>query len=235
MKKSLKHGLILSFPSLILGILLSNQIKQGINNESLISLSSIEAVGNEIENSKHEIESLNKSIEHKKMDLEKLKNAIKGDSGDIEKHVSQEIENLKLIGGLKNIEGPGVRIVIADNEDKEIVGESIQDDIIHDSEIQVILNDLKRAGAEAISINGQRVLSKSEVKCGGPIIRINGKSSINPFVITAIGDPKSLYASINAPQSLGWTLREVFNKRVEVEVKDNVFIPKYMYNIEEGD
>lgn len=235
MKKKFKEKVTLSVLSVTLGILLSFQIRQKNNEYNLVSLNSISIVKNKIDNSESEIKNLQRLIREKKLGLNKFKTAIEGDENDIEKYIQKEIESLKLIGGLKNIEGPGIKIVIADNEQKEIVGQSIQDDIIHDSEIQIILNDLKKAGAEAISINGQRVLSKSEVKCGGPIIRINGKSSTNPFVITAIGDPKSLYASINAPHSFGWTLKEVYNKKVETEIVENVLIPKYVQDIKEGD
>ncbi|AFS78316.1 hypothetical protein DUF881 [Gottschalkia acidurici 9a] len=227
MKKKLKELLALTLLSVILGVLLSFQMRQKIENYSLFSLNSIEIMKNDIENSRDEIENLNRLIDEKKIELEKFKQVIEDEDKNIEDYIKEEMENFKVIGGLEDIEGPGIRIVIADNEEKEIIGQNIQDDIIHDSEIQIILNDLKNAGAEAISINGQRVVSKSEVKCGGPIIRINGKSSANPFVITAIGDPKALYAAINAPQSFGWTLKEVYNKKVEAEIKDKVFIPKY--------
>lgn len=230
MKKKLKQKLSIGLLSIILGLLLSFQVKQNFENYSLVSLKSIEMVGSEIENSRGKVENLNKLIHEKKRELDRLKEVIEDEDSNIEDYIREEIGVLKTVGGLENIEGPGVRIVIADNEQREIVGQTIHDDIIHDSDIQMILNDLKNAGAEAISINGQRVIFKSEVKCGGPIIRINGKSSTNPFVITAIGDARVLYAAINAPQSFGWTLREVFNKRVEAEIKDKVFIPKYNLN-----
>ncbi len=65
------------------------------------------------------------------------------------------------------MEGPGISIKMYDNPDSQIVGLDINDDVIHDVDILNILNDLKIAGAEAISINGERVVSNSEIKCGG--------------------------------------------------------------------
>ena len=227
MKKRSKYILSLSVLSILFGLLFSIQKGGKVENYSLISLNTLQIMKNEIEESKNQIKNLNKSIDEKNIKLNELRQVIKEDDKSLEKYISEEIELLKLVAGLKDIRGPGIRFTIADNEEKEVLGESIQDDIIHDSEIQIILNDLKNAGAEAISINGERVVYRSEVKCGGPIIRINGRSSANPFVIDVIGEPKLLYSSVTAKESFGWTLKEVYNKKVEVEMIDEIFISKY--------
>ena len=227
MHKRLKYILVLTVLSTILGLLTSTQISQKLERYNLVSLSSIQMMKNEIESSKNEIEDLNNLLEEKTRKLSELKHAIKHSDITLEEYVIEEIEHLKLIGGLKDVRGPGIKVIIGDNENQEIIGNRIQDDIIHDSEIQLILNDLKEAGAEAISINGERVVYKSEVKCGGPIIRINGTSSANPFVIEVIGNPKLLYSSVTAKESFGWTLKEVYNKKVDVEIKEDVSILKY--------
>jgi len=107
----------------------------------------------------------------------------------------------------------------------------------------MIINDLRAAGAEAISINNQRVLSTSEIKCGGPIIRINGRSVGSPFYIKAIGDPKLLSAAINAPNTYGYALKTIDQIVIETTVEDNIVIPayngdfdfKYAKPVKEGD
>lgn len=244
MQNKLQYKIILGFLVFILAFLISYQIRQKPEKYNLVSLSSIQMMKNEIENSKNEIENLNSLIEEKREKLVKVKKNVDYDDNALEKYIDDEINMLKLIGGTKDIKGAGITILIGDNEDGEIKGKSIQDDIIHDSELQIILNDLKNAGAEAISINGERFIYRSEVKCGGPIIRINGKSSANPFIIDAIGDPKLLYSSITAKESFGWTLKEVYNKKVEVDIKDEIYISKYNWmnsdfkyvnSIKEGD
>ena len=213
--------------SIIFGLLLSLQNSKETENYSLVSLSSIEMMKNEIEESKSDMENLNQLIDEKNNNLKQLEIAINKNDTALKSYINEEIESIKILAGLKDIKGPGVTIIIGDNEDKQLIGNTIQDDIVHDSEIQIILNDLKNAGAEAISINGERVIYKSEVKCGGPIIRINGKSSANPFVFNVIGDPKTLYSSVTAKNSFGWTLKEVYNKKVEVEIKDEIIISQY--------
>lgn len=227
MKKKSKYIIALSVLSILFGILISYQTGQDVEDYSLVSLSSIQLMKEEIEDSEDEMENLNKLIDEKNEKLGLLKRATEEDDETLEEYLKKEIESIKLVAGLKDIKGPGIRLIIGDNEERQLIGENIQDDIIHDSEVQIILNDLKNAGAEAISINGERLIYRSEVKCGGPIIRINGRSSANPFVIDVIGDPKLLYSSVTAKKSFGWTLKEVYNKKVEVEMQDEIFISEY--------
>ncbi|SCG83214.1 hypothetical protein DW1_1644 [Proteiniborus sp. DW1] len=219
--------------SILLGFLLSFQMNQNIEDYDLVSLKNLQTMKNEISNIRKEIDDIKGLTEERKRELEKLKSVINDEEADISEHLIEEIDKLRLVSGLEDVQGPGIRIIIDDNKDDEIVGGHINDDIVHDSTIQMIINDLKIAGAEAISINGHRVMSRSEIKCGGPTIRFNGRSSAPPFVITAIGDPKLLYASVSAPNTYGWILKEVNKLRVETIMKDNVSIPKYNWVNEE--
>lgn len=215
--------------SILLGTLMSYQIKQDVDLYDIVSLKSLQNMKNDINNLYKEIEEIKELIETRKAELETLQNVLNDDDADVSELLINEINEMKLIAGLEDVQGPGIRIVISDNDDEEIIGAGIDDDIIHDGDIQILLNDLRRAGAEAISINGQRVLSRSEIKCAGPTIRVNGRSSANPFVITAIGDPKLLSAAINAPGTYGWQLREIYKLGVETVVSDNVYVPRYYW------
>jgi uncharacterized protein YlxW (UPF0749 family) len=71
--------------------------------------------------------------------------------------------------------------------------------VIHDADILNIVNELRAAGAEAISINDERVTATSNIRCGGPTINIDGKRHAVPFVIKAIGNPRTLEAGATAP------------------------------------
>lgn len=213
--------------SILLGILLSFKMNQTIEDYDLVSLKNLQTMKNEINNIRKEIDDIKGLTEERKKELAKLESVINDEEADISEHLINEIKSLRLTSGLEDVQGPGITIIIDDNPDEEIVGRHIDDDVVHDADVQNILNDLRKAGAEAISINGQRVMSMSEIKCGGPIIRVNGRSSAPPYVIKAIGDPKLLYAAISAPNTYGWILKEVNKLRVETIMKDNVYIPKY--------
>lgn len=58
--------------------------------------------------------------------------------------------------------------------------------LVHDEDILKVVNELRAAGAEAISINGQRLIANSEIICSGPTIRVNRRPLAPPFVIKAL-------------------------------------------------
>jgi uncharacterized protein YlxW (UPF0749 family) len=70
--------------------------------------------------------------------------------------------------------------------------------IVHDSDMLHVINELRGAGAEAIAINGTRIMATSRISCGGPTINV-GKSErfTPPFVIHAIGDPDALWPAFS--------------------------------------
>lgn len=218
--------MIMSFSAFV-GIMLSTPLKQEVEDYDMVTLSSIESLKSEIDSIKREVDTIDKAVVERKEKISKKEALLDKDDTTLIMSIDEEIADLKLIAGLEDVEGSGIRLVVADNASDEIIGKNINDDIIHDADIQILLNDLKRAGAEAISINGQRVVSKSEVKCGGPVIKINKRSSANPFIINAIGESKSLLAAIEGRGTYGDMLKNVYKIRVEAEVKEKVYIPGY--------
>ncbi|MDD2446964.1 MAG: DUF881 domain-containing protein [Tissierellia bacterium] len=234
--------IILAFFSILVGMLIASQIKLQVDLIVPVTIKSFEDTQNEINLINSEIIELNGIIKQKEEELQILENILVDDR-NIEDILLEDLKYNMTISGRTTLEGPGIQIVMYDNMDTVIEGFDLNDYIIHDVDILNVINDLKIAGAEAISINDQRVISASEIKCGGPIIRINDRSIATPFVIKAIGDPKLLMASVNAPGTYGDTLRSVFAIGFEPEAKDKVVIPayiggfsyKYANSVEEGD
>lgn len=226
MKNKVIGNILIIILSIVLGLFLSTQFKQNIEQYDLISLKSIQMMKNEVNNKRKEIKELKILIDKKEKELFKLKNIVENE-GDIVSMLEEQVENVKLTAGFNDVEGPGIIIKMSDNADDEIVSGNVNYDIIHDLDVLNIINDLRIAGAEAISISGQRLLSNSEIKCGGPIIRINEKSLATPFYIKAIGDPKLLYAAINAPGTYGDALKNVYKINIETTMKYNIYIPRY--------
>jgi len=226
MKKSLKDKFTLIFFSLLLGIFISIQFKQEIEPFNPVTLRSIQVTRNEIDRMDSEIEEMKELLKNKEDEIEKFENVTNEDDGGYELMI-EELDKIKSVAGFERMEGTGIVIKMEDNQDSEINPLDVSDYIIHDIDVLNILNDLKVAGAEAISINGQRIMSVSEIKCGGPIIRVNGKSVGTPFVIKAIGDPKLLYAAVNAPGTYGYTQKNVYNKVLDITMEDKVIIPAY--------
>ncbi|KPU28317.1 hypothetical protein TR13x_02995 [Caloranaerobacter sp. TR13] len=216
--------------TIITGILFSFQFKQNIDDYTLVSLNSIKMTKKEINNYKREISNLKRLIEEKKSEINKYHKAIV-DKDSFAELLEQEIKDIRFEIGLEDVQGPGIIIKMEDNDKEVSYGENVNYDLVHDLDVLKLINDLSAAGAEAISINGQRILSRSEIKCGGPIITVNKERLASPFVIKAIGDPKVLYAAINAPNTNGYILKEVRNIKIQTKISDNIFIPRYWGNI----
>ncbi len=227
--KNQNPKIILGLFSIIIGILISAQMKLKVESIAPVTLKSIQATKDEITFLNNEIFEMEKIIAQKEDELENLINTHKGEE-DIVDILQNDLKINMVSSGRTALEGPGIKIKMYDNMSTEIEGFDINDDVIHDVDILNILNDLKIAGAEAISINNQRVIATSEIICGGPIIRINGKSFGTPFIIKAIGDTKLLMASVNAPGTYGDLLKSVYQIGFEPEAQENVKIPAYTGN-----
>jgi len=112
---------------------------------------------------------------------------------EIQKFVD-ELEKYEHYIGLSDVEGPGVVVYLNDRSPESILDsrEIVTMDIVHDADIVQLVGELKAGGAEAISINDQRVIHNTDIYCGGPVIYVNGLELVPPYIIKAIGDPESL-------------------------------------------
>lgn len=225
MKKN-KPKIILIIFSILLGIFISTQVKSKVDLYLPVTLQSLKDTKLQINRLNDEIDELNRISKEKEEELEMLDKISKGDD-NIMDILALDLMDNRSKSGRSKLTGPGITIKMYDNQDSEIIGFDVNDDVIHDVDILNILNDLKIAGAEAISINDQRIVSTTAVKCLGPVVKINGRSVGNPFYIHAIGDPKVLMASVNAPGTYGDTLRSVYKIGFEPKIEDKVIIPSY--------
>ena len=139
----------------------------------------------------------------------KIDEATKNNS-ELEEAQKEIKEGNKMIG-LTDVKGPGVTITLTDSK---IDPETVLNPnalLLHDMDILSIVNELRNTGAEAISINDQRVITTTSIKCGGAIININGERIGAPFIIKAIGLPENL-ANLDRPGGYLDNLREKSNR-----------------------
>jgi uncharacterized protein YlxW (UPF0749 family) len=157
----------------------------------------------------------------------------KYDHGDEKKYevldeIQKEVSYNNLILGKSDVEGQGVKITLEDgtNNFDEYPGAG---QLIHDVDIIQVINDLRSAGAEAISVNGQRIIYDNYGLCAGSNIDLNGIKIVTPFYISAIGNEDVLYNYLTLEQTYikSLKLREVNINIVKV---DNIKILAYTGN-----
>lgn len=137
---------------------------------------------------------------------------------------TEEIKKNNMLLGLTNVVGDGVVITVKDSQIK-VATDNISSYLVHDGDLREIISELSNAGVEAISINGQRIVSSTCIECAGNVISINGEKVSSPFIIKAIGNQESLYG-ITRP---GGYLQIMAQATIPVEIKkqSNILIEKY--------
>ncbi len=139
---------------------------------------------------KNEIDALKKTEADLLLKLDEYERE-SSDSLHIMEKLTQEYDRNASLLGYKEVRGAGLIVSLQDGEPKEDEQEGSIDSwlrIIHNEDMLKLINELKLNGAEAISINGQRVTETSEVYCSWAFISINGKKLPAPFEVKAIGD-----------------------------------------------
>ena len=160
--------------------------------------------------------------------LERVRTAA---SKNTEGSEENEVELLKnnMIIGLTDVEGEGVIVTLKDDtsitSDSLAITDSMSNHLVHDSDLISIVNELKNAGAEAISINDQRIVISTSITCEGNVISVNGAKVGSPFVIKAIGHASYMESALTRP---GGPIKN-FTGYIGASVKtsDNIQIPKF--------
>ena len=129
-------------------------------------------------------------------------------------NIEEQISNKEVLLGTTDVHGEGIIININDGND-----------LIHQEDIVILLDELKNAGAEAIAVNGQRIVSNTYVYCDGSVILIDGVKIGNPFVIKAIGDSQTIYGAITRNKGYVATLTKD-GIQVDVQKSEDLEISK---------
>jgi uncharacterized protein YlxW (UPF0749 family) len=134
--------------------------------------------------------------------------------------------------GFTALRGPGLTVVLDDAlrpDGLRPEGAEADDLLVHQQDMQAVVNALWAGGAEAMSIMGVRVIATSAVICVGPVLLLHGRPYSPPYVVTAIGDPDELRAALT--QSPGVQLfreaADAYGLGYEETVEEEVTVPAY--------
>ncbi|MDD4170550.1 MAG: DUF881 domain-containing protein, partial [Desulfotomaculaceae bacterium] len=159
------------------------------------------------------------------------KNLDRATSGPLIDELKEELEEAKILAGVSELTGPGVEVTLSDSNITIRPGENPDPYVLHDEDVLLVLNEIKAAGAEAVSINGQRLLATTEVRCTGPTIVLNKNYRLAPpYVIKAIGNPDTLESSLKMKGGVAETL-QFWGIQVAVKKLTQVNVPAYSAGI----
>jgi len=125
--------------------------------------------------------------------------ASKGQPSDLAPALAKQADR----AGLSAMMGPAVTVTLSDAPDT-VAADGVDADflIVHQQDIQAVVNALWTGGAEAMTIQGQRVISTTGIKCVGNTVVLHGIPYAPPYVISALGDQRQLRAALNASEPI---------------------------------
>ncbi len=203
MKKSFVFVLIVS---VFLGVLVAVQFRivQHDYLGGMIPSAKFEKLKEELELLKEEKANLQKTVDDLQGKLESLANDEAQDN-TMMKALTEELEKYKMFAGFTNLQGTGVAVYI-DNASED--SENATDIVADYNLLLYVINELTASGAEAISINGQRFTSNSELRGVVTNVVVNGVSLDPPFIIKAIGDKRVLSGALDQRFGIVETIRK---------------------------
>lgn len=135
--------------------------------------------------------------------------------------VNKELTEAKINFGLTDVTGDGIIVTLTDTDEMAYDA----DDLLE------LVNELRAAGAEAISINDERIVNTSDiVNITSTIIKVNSKSMSSPYVIKAIGDRTYLKSALTIKNGY-YDVKEKNEYKINIEEKANMKINKYSKSV----
>ena len=166
-------------------------------------------------------------VESLRADVERLE----GDVQPADPALEAVLERTGQAAGMQPVAGPAVRVVLddADPTGRRAALARPDDLVIHQQDVQGVVNALWLGGAEAMQLMDQRVISTSAVRCIGNTLSLQGQPYSPPYVITAIGDPERLLAALAASEDLESfeAAVELFGLGYEVDALAEAELPAY--------
>ncbi|MGJ9422257.1 DUF881 domain-containing protein [Aeromicrobium sp. CF3.5] len=159
--------------------------------------------------------------------IDELSGAVGGSALD---DLRADIEDLEPVTGLTPVSGPGIRVSLTDAPrgagrpglDPNVL-------VVHEQDIQAYVNALWAGGAEAISLQGQRLISTTGIKCVGNTVLLEGVPYSPPYVIEAVGDTTGMMEAIRttpATSTYADYVRE-FGLGLEISDPSRIDVPAY--------
>lgn len=182
------YSIALTATCLLLGVIIGvqyNTVKQQRLSTENQRLSEVTLALNQAQEERNALQKQNEALERA------LKEYEEGTYSGV------EVEELQAFAGLTAITGEGV--IVTMNDSSTNMGGDRNAYLVHAEDLLSVVNELNGAGAEAVSINGQRMVGKSAITCAGSIVMVNGVRVAAPFEIKAVGDSEVLQAALKFP------------------------------------
>lgn len=221
MPKGIDVGWLVSLfiTSLLLGFLIAHQLRALRENKEAMSIHQrANLLAQRLVEAQEEIKALRKEVDTLRLQLSEYERGASEGKLLLET-MRRDLIKAKLLAGLMPVKGPGVIVELSDSR-----GLTAPPSYVHDLDLREVVNELKAAGAEAIAINGERLIANSEIRCSGAFITVNGHRISPPYLIYAIGNPDDMIKALTMPQGIIERLK-VIGLQVKAVPRREIRIP----------
>ena len=196
-----------------------------VNETDITSIETMreEELRSELANWKEKYQDVEKQYDEIKDKIEEYKTK-KESQTDTSKLIEEELKQSSILLGKTDVEGEGIEITINEATNSDYA-------IIKSSDLISIVNDLRYAGAEAISINDERILTMTDiVDINDSFIKVNGQRILAPYVIKVIGNKSYLESALVGNGGYAEQLRNIGHD-VKITQMDKILVKKYNKDI----
>lgn len=210
----------------ILTIAISIQIKTTKNNNQTAAQALVDnELRDEVLKWKEKYDNSYSQLTESEKELTKIRQAATQNNTTANAKEEQIKKNNMLLGTIE-VQGQGLQITVADNNTAAAAAIDPSSMLVHDDDLIQIVNALNNAGAEAISINEQRIITTTAITCEGNVIKVNGEKISSPFVIKAIGSQGRLYGALNMAGGYLTILKD-FGVLVDIKQEEKITVERY--------
>ncbi|MDO9494633.1 MAG: DUF881 domain-containing protein [Nocardioides sp.] len=149
------------------------------------------------------------------------------------RRLQREVETLQDPAGLTPRSGPGITVTLSDASE-DVINSTTRDVnllVVHQQDIQAVVNAMWRGGASAVTVQGQRVISTTGIKCHGNAVLLQGVPYAQPYVIQAVGSAPDLEDAVRSDIDVQYYLARAELPDISVgwdlETEDDIEAPAY--------
>lgn len=206
---------------LVLGIMLSIQFKNSQNTDTNLRGARSDEVYMKYITVTEERDALATEVLSLREKLANVRN-----DNNATQELQEELQKSNIAAGLLPVQGPGIIVTLNDSPRQVQPGEDPNALLVHDEDMRDVVSELKASGAEAISINNERIVAMSEIRCAGTTILVNTNRIAAPFVIKVIGDPQMLESGLTIRGGVVQKLKD-YGLQVQIQKSEEVKIPAF--------
>jgi uncharacterized protein YlxW (UPF0749 family) len=225
--KKISGIVVIGLMAMFIGLVISIQITttQGSDVGGLVPLAKAQGYLEELKQVRVEKDAALEELNKLETRLDKIEKE-KSDEDYFLKGVVSDLEKYKMAAGVVDVKGPGVVVTVDDPLPTEQFSDEYSVIMLRSDLLLSLVNKMKDAGAEAISINGQRIIATTEISLAGDNVNINTVPTAPPYVIKAIGNPDTIDSTLTIRFGIIEQMKN-FGLRIDIKKKDEIEIPRY--------